>query len=292
MRLVFAIASTGRERILADCLAHIALQDRLPDLVILSLGAPEDAPANGYDALPFPVREVIGPKGLTRQRNRVLDALEPGDILLFLDDDFLMAPDYLRQTLRLYEEHPDIVMLTGTVVADGINGPGFSFEDGLKLLADAARPAGDGLTDTYNGYGCNMSLRADPVISLGLRFDERLPFYGWLEDVDFGRLLARHGRIVRAEALVGVHLGTKTGRGTGLLLGYSQIANPLYLIGKGTMRRDRALRMMRRNVTANLAKALWPEPWVDRVGRLRGNLLALGDLVRGRIAPERVLDLR
>jgi hypothetical protein len=34
-----------------------------------------------------------------------------------------------------------------------------------------------------------------------------------------------------------------------------------------------------------------PEPYVDRRGRLRGNMLALGDLLRHRMAPERVLEL-
>jgi hypothetical protein len=41
----------------------------------------------------------------------------------------------------------------------------------------------------------------------------------------------------------------------------------------------------------NIVHSPRPEPYVDRRGRLRGNLLALADLVRKRIAPERVLDL-
>lgn len=290
MRLVLAIPSTGRAQILAETLRHIALQDRRPDLVLVSLAQPEDLDRSVCEGLPFATEVVVGPKGSSAQRNRALEILRRGDILQFLDDDFLMAPDYLRQTLRLFAEHPDIAMLTGTVLADGINGPGFDFAEGLARLAAAPRPTGDGLADTYNGYGCNMSLRADPVIEAGLRFDERLPFYAWLEDVDFGRRLVAHGRIVRAEALTGVHLGTKTGRSRGLMLGYSQIANPIYLIRKGTMHRDRALRMIRRNFLANLARSLRPEPWVDRRGRLRGNLIALRDLLTGRIAPERVSE--
>jgi hypothetical protein len=41
----------------------------------------------------------------------------------------------------------------------------------------------------------------------------------------------------------------------------------------------------------NLARSGWPEPYVDRRGRLRGNLLALRDLAAGRMTPERVLEL-
>jgi len=46
-----------------------------------------------------------------------------------------------------------------------------------------------------------------------------------------------------------------------------------------------------RNLMANAARSFRPEPFVDRRGRLRGNMIALMDLIRGRIAPERVLEL-
>ena len=41
----------------------------------------------------------------------------------------------------------------------------------------------------------------------------------------------------------------------------------------------------------NIVHAPRPEPYVDRRGRLRGNMLAMLDLIRKRMAPERVLDL-
>jgi GT2 family glycosyltransferase len=126
----------------------------------------------------------------------------------------------------------------------------------------------------------------------GLRFDERLPLYGWQEDVDLSRRLAEFGQVVQIDAACGVHLGVKSGRGSGLRLGYSQVANPLYISGK---RRGypfrRAVTHIASNMAMNVARATWPEPYVDRRGRLRGNLLALFDLTVGRMAPERILDL-
>jgi hypothetical protein len=41
----------------------------------------------------------------------------------------------------------------------------------------------------------------------------------------------------------------------------------------------------------NLVRSVWPEPYIDRRGRLRGNILALRDLVRGGMIPERILEL-
>jgi len=46
-----------------------------------------------------------------------------------------------------------------------------------------------------------------------------------------------------------------------------------------------------KNVLGNALRSLRPEPFCDRRGRLRGNLTALVDLVRGRLAPDRILEL-
>lgn len=291
LRLVLAIATTGRPAILSQTLRDLARQDRAPDLLVLSVAGPEDYDSAVVEALPLPCLVVNGPRGLCAQRNRALEVLRGEDLLMLMDDDFLMAPDYLAQVERLFARHPDVAMATGQVLADGIRGPGFDIEEGRARLGTSLGVETAEPEEAYNGYGCNMALRARPICATRLRFDERLPLYGWLEDVDFSRRLAAHGRIVRSATMTGVHLGTKTGRQSGLRLGYSQIANPLYLIRKGTMAPRRAYRLMARNLAANLLHAPRPEPWVDRRGRLKGNLLAILDLIRGRMEPERVLQL-
>jgi hypothetical protein len=37
--------------------------------------------------------------------------------------------------------------------------------------------------------------------------------------------------------------------------------------------------------------ALWPEPWVDRAGRFKGNTMALRDLVTGKLHPMNAKEL-
>ncbi|WP_179379311.1 glycosyltransferase family 2 protein [Jannaschia marina] len=288
MKLTVAIATAGRPDIMAQAIGDLGRQSRPPDRIVVSAPASEDVGPVPWTAPPVEI--LLGTRGLTRQRNAVLDALEDEDAVLFLDDDFVMAPDYLAELDALLTAAPEIVAVTGTVLADGIKTRGISHDAARTLLTQAA-PIGTGLHPVNNGYGCNMAFRVTPIRDHGPRFDERLPLYGWLEDVDFSRKVARHGRCVRAEALRGVHLGTKGGRTSGLRLGYSQIANPAYLTRQSTMRPGHAIRLAARNVAANLGRALWPEPWVDRRGRLRGNLLALGDLMRGRVDPGRILSL-
>jgi len=124
-----------------------------------------------------------------------------------------------------------------------------------------------------------------------IRFDENLPLYGWLEDLDFSARLRAKGRIVETSRCVGVHLGVKNGRSPGRQIGYSHIANPLYLARKGSIGWRRAFSMAGKVLVANSVRVFAPEPFIDRRGRLSGNLRALGDLVTGRLHPMRVLDL-
>ncbi|PWS36899.1 glycosyltransferase [Falsiroseomonas bella] len=290
MRIAIGIATRGRAPILAEVLAELARQTRAPDRLLVC-----HVDANDITGLParFPAVEFItAPAGLPRQRNAILDAIGDCDAVLFLDDDFLAAPDHLAVTERVLAAHPDCVVTTGTVIADGAKGPGITVEEGRAILGDD-RYSGDPLAVAphFNGYGCNMALRLAPMRAHALRFDEALPLYGWYEDLDLTRRLGAHGTILRLAGARGVHLGTKSGRVPGTKLGYSQVANSLYLARKGSYPWNRALRSVARHLAMNAARAPFPEPHVDRLGRLRGNLIALGDLLRGRMHPMRVLEL-
>lgn len=287
--VAIGIPSCGRRDILSAVLPLIARQTRQPDEIFVCLSSPEDMDPSCTDRLTCPVTVILSERGLCRQRNRILAAVD-ADIILFLDDDFLMAPSYVDELVGLFLSQPDVVMCTGTVIADGIIGPGISIDDGLEMI-EVGLPQPD-QTETfapiYSAYGCNMAVRTAAIRRGGLRFDENLPLYGWLEDVDFSRLVAKQGRVVRSSRLLGVHLGTKKARTPGVKFGYSQIANPIYLMRKHTMSIRHATVQMGRNLIANSVKVWNPEPWVDRKGRLRGNARAFLDLFTGRLAPQNV----
>jgi GT2 family glycosyltransferase len=290
MRIAIGIATRGRAAILGEVLAELALQTRPPDRVLVCHVTPDD-----IAELPprFPqVQFLAAPPGLPRQRNAILDALPDCDAVLFLDDDFLAAPDHLRITEQVFAAHPGCVVTTGTVIADGAKGPGIGVDEGRAIMAADVPPADPlAVTPHFNGYGCNMALRLAPLRAHALRFDEALPLYAWYEDIDLTRRLGEHGTILRLAGARGVHLGSKTGRVAQTRLGYSQVANALYLARKGSYPWSHALPSAARHLAMNAARSLAPEPWADRRGRLRGNLLALWDLLRGRMHPMRVMDL-
>ncbi|HUB45672.1 MAG TPA: glycosyltransferase [Acetobacteraceae bacterium] len=288
LRICVGIPTLGRAGVLLRTLKELNRQNRAPDTVIVCGTQPADF-EGAISVRPGTVL-LLAPAGLPRQRNAIVAAAGDADALVFFDDDFLPHPDYLSVVEEHMAENPETIAATGRVVADGINGPGLSAAEAVNLLAQPCHP---GVADQpiFSAYGCNMAIRLGPVRRYDLSFDERLPLYGWQEDVDMSRQLATYGKIVQLHAARGVHLGTKLGRGSGVRLGYSQVANPIYLAGK---RRGyplgRALSHITCNIAMNIVRSPWPEPYVDRRGRLRGNALAIRDFLSGRMLPERVLD--
>ena len=290
LRLAVGIATVGRPEVVANTVRMLAGQTRRPDAIVVC--SPSEADVAGLAEAGPDVRLVQGPRGLTHQRNAILREVADFDVVVFFDDDFIPCAGYLEVVEQVFASLPDVVMTTGRMVADGIGGPGLDMAAAIALLdSDEARQSDwRAVKDVYNGYGCNMAVRLAPVRAHGLLFDEALPLYAWLEDIDFSRRLAHHGRIVKTEAARGVHLGTKSGRQSGIRLGYSQIANPYYLVRKGSCSWRKALHLASRNCLANLIGLLRPEPYIDRTGRAVGNARAFADLLTGRLTPARILN--
>lgn len=290
LKIAVGIATAGRPAILSETLKELSKQTRRPDLVAVCPARPSDVTLAGEFA--FPLEIVAGKMGSSSQRNAILDHLAGFDLVVFFDDDFFPARDYLAKAEALFVRHPRVVVATGRPAEDGIKGPGFSPEYARAVLERRPATAARELIRPYYGaYGCNMIVRLEQVRKHGVAFDEALPLYAWQEDVDFSRQLAPFGDIVFASELTGIHLGTKNGRTSGLKFGYSQIANPIYLTSKGTMSARFAARTMVRNVIANAVGAMRSEPYIDRIGRCKGNLRAFLDLLRGDLHPGRILEL-
>jgi len=290
-RVAVIIATRGRPALVREVVDWLARQTRPAERIFVVGAGPEDIAA--LDPGRLDVTALVGRPGSSPQRNDGLRLAGDGfDYLAFFDDDFIPSRFWLENLVAAFEARPDIAGLTGTLLADGIKGPGIALEDALsRVAARDAEPGGPGeLHLGFGPYGCNMAFRASAI--RGLAFDERLPLYAWLEDSDFGgQIVRRGGRTARADALWGVHLGNKAGRERGVRIGYSQVANPIYLARKGNLPLSFLAGQMMRNMGSNLARALASEPFIDRPGRLKGNLLALADALRGCLDPGRVTRL-
>jgi hypothetical protein len=260
-----------------------------PASIILSLGE-EGSALPETEALPR-VSCIVGARGSSIQRNTAIPFVRTR-YTLFLDDDVELATDYIEQMERLFAADPTIVGASGGVAADGA--PARVPID-RRVAARAIREY-TGSRDCVpfkDVYGCNMFVRSD-VLQVE-RFDERLPLYGWLEDLDFSLRLKKHGRIVRHRGALVAHLATRSGRTSDLRYGYTKIANPWYLWRKKVLSSlpEVIVRYWVKTTLANLLRAFLSNgpPGVDYRKRLIGNLMAYRDLTLFRLDPQNILNI-
>ena len=284
MRIAIGIATVGRPDVLLKVVDRLSHQTRKPDLTVVCSVSPADV-ANVADSKVHP-EVIFSPRGLCVQRNHILDCIDGrADVVIFFDDDFVPADDYLEEVAKAFSSDEALVGLTGDLAADGINIGSIDFDDAVAELSELGHNPGK-LRPRKALYGCNMAIRLSAA--KGMRFDENLPQYAWLEDIDFTFQLGRRGRLASGPMITGIHLGHRGARQPGKKLGYSQIANVAYLYRKGTMQPGLGVRLVIQNFASNLAKSIVQDPDIDRRGRLTGNLIALGDLGRGKIDPGRI----
>ncbi|MDE2435382.1 MAG: glycosyltransferase [Sphingomonadales bacterium] len=285
LRIHVAIATVGRPQSIDRIVSLLPDQTRPADGVVVVATCDDDV--RGLISESPGETVLFAPKGLCRQRNAALDFLKgKSDVVVFIDDDFIPVPDFLEQIERLMRQDSSLVGLTGHLVADGAHTGEIHAADALARLATQSRQAGAQTERTTWLYGCNMAIRLSAAENL--RFDEKLPLYGWQEDVDFSARLGRRGSMLRSADLSGIHLGTRSGRVSGRRFGYAQVANILYLRRKRTISAVHGYGLLLRNLTMNLARSLWPEADIDRRGRLIGNAMAFADVLRGSIDPGRI----
>lgn len=306
MRKYVIVVTKGRPvqvRILMDLLVE---QEVRPDAVIVVGVTEADLPDLADHPLHASARVklmVSKTAGCTTQRNVAIEALledapdeQSGErwFASFFDDDFRPHRTWLRHCDAFLSEHGEVVGVTGQVLADGVKCGGVSEADAQRYLSGELAPevhwaSGPVRREVGVAYGCNMAF-VDRVIRRR-RFDEALPLYGWQEDLDFTARARAYGPVFYVPSCLGVHLGVGNGRVSGVKFGYSQIANPLYLARKQTMARKHALRFICRNFLSNLYHSVQGSPLFDYRGRLRGNILAFLDMVRGAAHPRRILEL-
>ncbi|MEL4357781.1 MULTISPECIES: glycosyltransferase family 2 protein [unclassified Luteococcus] len=289
MKVGAVVPSVNRPDALARVVRALRHQTQPLDQLVISVpdlrGIPEEVQ---HDA---GVQLVVGSRGASAQRNAGVAALRPEiDVVVFLDDDSVPREDYVEAVAQAFAQAPDVVALTGRMARDGAAEHRELSEE--ELTAALVDSHGEDLVEVRPSrelYGCNMAVRSGAARSNP--FDEQLPAYSWLEDLDLARRLERQGRVVHDPRCVVAHQGNASGgREQHLRFGYSCVANPVYLRRKGSLQWRDVIRLVGRPTVGNL-RGLFGQDAVTRRARLRGELLALRDLVGRRLSPVRILEI-
>lgn len=288
-RVAVVLASAGRPELLADALRSCSEQEGITFLGVVSVPDEESLPRNR--SLLAGWRVVTGTRGLAAQRNAGLEALDGTEIVTFFDDDAVARADYLATAVRFLDDHPEIVGLTGRVLLDGKIAGEIDRERTASALKQSDLEARAGRwRRSRELYGANFVVRIGAAPQL--RFDERLPLYSWLEDHDFARRLMLTGSLARVDDCVIVHRAAASGgRQSHRRLGYSQVMNAIYLARKGSFPTWLAVQQIFRPMAKNVVLSTVGPAATWRRQRLLGNLMATRDILRGRITPERIVNL-
>jgi GT2 family glycosyltransferase len=199
---------------LETCLASLDLQ-RLPgddefDVVVVDDGS-DDGTAELVPALSlgYEIRYEFIPRtetsGRARARNRGV-AAAPGEVIIFVDADQIMPPDFVAVHLRAHRLHDGLVVIgprcylrkdlsaaeVVSQLAAGLEHPPVSEPDHReRFWAVASENMNDLATAWHCMFTCNVSVRKEHLVAVG-GFDEN--FVGWgLEDSELGYRLKRHG---------------------------------------------------------------------------------------------------
>lgn len=228
LTLSIIICTKDREAVLRDTLATLFAQTRLPEELLLV----DDGNLPAAALVALVERQGMAchyfkkaQPGLVASRNLGIDQAK-GDIILFLDDDVLLEPDYLAALMAVYEAD-----VTGKV--GGVEGalrqeyaPGvlaflrFFWLDGKK--PGVILPSGCGVLTRQGDFdqpiavewlsGCDMSYRRE--VFADLRFDGRLSEvgYAWADDRDFSFRVSKRWQLIATPAARLVHRKEPSGR--------------------------------------------------------------------------------
>ena len=296
-RLGLIIATVGRREIVEETLRSLARRESLPGVVLVVGASLADLPRLP-EQFPFKFQVIQAPKkGLCLQRNVGIEALPPGiEFVSFLDDDVEVHDRYFAEIEHVFTNSPGLAGFSGCIMANGNIGrtaargllDGYGFGDEMPFFG--AYPK------TWPAlYGCAMNIRRAWLKAE--KFDERLPLYALGEDCEMGFRLSRHGDVGGSGRCPVVHLAARSGRISEYGYGYAQVINYLYFARKGvglpvlTTYINRLIKIPATNFIFAFLPWLDRKKGIDRKGRVRGNLKAIFDVLRGRIDPQNLLTL-
>ena len=156
MQFSLIICTYQRPKALLTLLESVQQQSQYPDQILVIDGAGDERLPNLLQERTFSNLEYFQveekDRGLTRQRNFGVSQVKNGtEVIIFLDDDTVLEPDYFEEIIKTYQRFPDAVGVAGYITN----------ETEWKKVPDDYRPAkGEFMYDGWvRTEGSRFSLR-------------------------------------------------------------------------------------------------------------------------------------
>lgn len=116
-------------------------------------------------------------RGVSHARNTGI-AEVTSDVVAFVDDDSLLAPDWAAATRSFYREHPGVIGVAGAIMPRWDSAAMDWFPRELYWMLSCTYWTGQDPAPVRNGYGANMSFRREAFLS-GRCFSEGCGVGAW-----------------------------------------------------------------------------------------------------------------
>jgi glucosyl-dolichyl phosphate glucuronosyltransferase len=191
LRISLIIATHSRPESLQRLLKSLAPQlDRSRHQIFIAENGTAEPTRVDDVAIPLTHLHELRP-GKCRIQNRAIEQAQ-GEIIACLDDDLIVASDYLAQVERFFDEHPEFAAMKGRILPaeDPVHKVG-----AMAVYLDLPIvDHGEEVIEVRGVMGANMAFRAAALKTAGL-FDERLGpgAGGHEEETEMSQRLRRAG---------------------------------------------------------------------------------------------------
>jgi len=306
LKLSVCIPTYNRPDQIEALLTNLAGQRDLPDEVVIVDASSDEQTATVIERHRAAFTGIVyerSPKGLTLQRNRAID-LATGDILLFLDDDILLEPDFITEVKGVFAQDTAgrIGGITGvqTNLRAAIFGGGWRLKEVLGIIEtrEPGRLLGCGET-TPLPRGPFEGVRMVKLLPGGMTAWRREVFdnfryslffsgYGLGEDKYFSSCLGKRYNLVICGRAKAQHLHVAGNRPNFFRWGYFNVYNHAFILHECVDRPYKRLKFFAFHSIDAVNELL---TWPFRAHRKRHLLYGLGrvtGLLRSLIAPPRM----
>lgn len=145
--------------------------------------------------------------GIARAKNIAVMNCEK-DIVIFLDDDVIVHPDYIKYILDDFLQNPQVSLVVGMVFGERFTSgiPVSSLKETNKIQEVWNRIESKKIEGNFSG--ANMAIRRELLQRYGA-FDERLGTYSLYEDNDLLLRAGKLGKVMRDSRAKVMHLKAK-----------------------------------------------------------------------------------